>query len=163
MQGLQTGEGCDWELLSHRSPVLDRITLLSKGSLVWVHLQFFHAVMHFCSMLQLPASSMQPLSSPQHLCGFIRAQLILGDVCWGKDWLGCFVLRAGRNHSEVPCSRDACTRPLCSLSRSTPCPRLDFIPCLCWEKVAMCAAGRCPACPLRSTGGVSRVPRQGAH
>lgn len=137
-----------------------------RGSLVWVHLWFFHAVMHFCSMLQLPTSSMQLLSSPQRVCGFIQAQLILGAVCWGKHWLGCFVLRGRRNHPEVPCCcpcSDGWTRPRCSLNRSTACPRLDFIPCLCWEKVAKCAAGRCPACPPGSTRTVSHVPPQGAH
>lgn len=57
----------------------------TRGSLVSVHLYFVQAVAHLWSLLHLPASSMQPLSDPQHLCRFTKAQLfILRDVCWVK-------------------------------------------------------------------------------
>lgn len=85
--------------------------------------------MHFCSMLQLPASTMQPLCTPP------ASLWINGSTAhpWGKGWLGCFVLRGRRNHPEVPCScslRDAWIRLGMGFT-----PRNESA----WETVAVCA------------------------
>lgn len=82
-----------------------------------------------------PSASLWLYPSTAHPWGCVLGERLAWVLC----------VEGRKEPSEVPCSRDAWTRPLCSLSRCMPCPRLDFIPCLCWEKVAVCAAGVLPA------------------